>query len=84
MSLVGHFLACHLDFFPTDIGAMSDEHGGRFHQIISNMEKQYQGTLSPSMLADYCWTLRGDVSQAKYTRKSSAATICVLNILSVI
>jgi hypothetical protein len=44
MSLDGHFLDCHLDFFPAHIGAMSDEHGERLPQDISTMEKQYQGT----------------------------------------
>jgi hypothetical protein len=74
MSLEGHFLDGHLDFFPADIGAMSDEHRERLHQDISTMEKQYQGTLSPSMLADYFWTLRRDAPWAKYSRKSSAVT----------
>jgi len=84
MSLEGHFLDCHLDFFPADIGAMNDEQGERLHQDTSTMEKQYQGTFSPNMLVDYCWTLRRDVSQAKYSRKPSAVTLCVMNILSVI
>ncbi|UYV72095.1 hypothetical protein LAZ67_9001801 [Cordylochernes scorpioides] len=29
------------------------------------MEKRYQGKWSPGMLADYCWTLKRDVPQAK-------------------
>jgi hypothetical protein len=84
ISLEGHFLDCHLDFFPANIGAMNDEHGERLHQDISTMEKQYQGTLSPSMLAEYCWTLRKDAPQTKYSRKSSAVTLCVMRVLSVI
>ncbi|GBP60811.1 hypothetical protein EVAR_85072_1 [Eumeta japonica] len=39
MSLKIHFLHSHLDFFPQNLGAVSDEHGERFHQDISNMEK---------------------------------------------
>ena len=39
MSLNIHFLHSHLDFFPENCGAVSDEHGERFHQQISNMEK---------------------------------------------
>jgi hypothetical protein len=35
------------------------------------MEKQYQGKWSLSMLADYCWTLKRDVPQATYSRKST-------------
>jgi hypothetical protein len=56
MSLKVHFLFSHLllDFFPENLGADSDEHGERFHQEISNMEKRYQGKWSLNMLADYC------------------------------
>ncbi|UYV69405.1 hypothetical protein LAZ67_6003482 [Cordylochernes scorpioides] len=39
MFLKIHFLHSHLDFFP-DAGAVSDEHGERFHQDISSMEKR--------------------------------------------
>ncbi|UYV73752.1 hypothetical protein LAZ67_11000718 [Cordylochernes scorpioides] len=66
MSLKIHFLHSHLDFFPDKLGAVSDEHGERFHQDISSMEKRYQGKWSPAMLADYCWTLKRDLPQAKY------------------
>lgn len=33
MSLKVHFLHSHLDFFPSNLGAVSDEHGERFHRI---------------------------------------------------
>ncbi|UYV70282.1 hypothetical protein LAZ67_7002362 [Cordylochernes scorpioides] len=71
MSLKIHFLHSHLDLFPDNLGAVSDEHGERFHQDISSMEKRYQGKWSPAMLADYCWTLKRDLPQAKYRRKST-------------
>ena len=71
MSLGVHFLDSHLDFFPENLGAVSDEHGQRFHQEISTMEKQYHGKWSSRMLADSCWTLRSDVPQAKCIKKSS-------------
>jgi hypothetical protein len=83
MSLNVHSLDSHLNFFPENLGAVSDEHGERFHQDSFTMEKQYQGKWSPSMLADYCWTLRTDVPQAKYSRKSSTVTFR-LYILAVI
>ena len=38
MSLKIHFLDFHLDFFPANLGAVSDEHGERFLQDISAME----------------------------------------------
>jgi hypothetical protein len=59
MSLKAHFLGSHLDFFPENLGAASAEHRQSFHQDSSNMEKQYQGKWSLSILADYCWTLKG-------------------------
>ncbi|KAH9632283.1 hypothetical protein HF086_010208 [Spodoptera exigua] len=70
MSLKIHFLDSHLDFFPDNLGAVSDEHGERFHQDISDMEKRYQGKWSPNMLADYCWTIKRDQPEANYSRKS--------------
>ncbi|UYV84664.1 K02A2.6-like, partial [Cordylochernes scorpioides] len=69
MSLKIHFLHSHLDFFPDNLGAVSDEHGERFHQAISSMEKRYQGKWSPAMLADDCWALKRDLPQATYRRK---------------
>ena len=52
MSLKIHFFHFHLDFFPSNCGAMSDEHGERFHQDISAMERRYQEKWNASMLAD--------------------------------
>jgi hypothetical protein len=72
MSLKVHFLHSHLDFSPENLGAVSDEHGQRFHQDINNMEKRYQGKWSLSMLADYCWTLKRDIPQETYSRKSTS------------
>jgi len=43
MSLKIHFLESHLDFFPENLGEVSDEHCERFHQDIMVMEKRYQG-----------------------------------------
>ena len=61
MSLKIHFLHSHLDFFsPENFGAVSDEHGERFHQDISSMEKRHQEKWNCAMLADYCWNLAGD------------------------
>jgi hypothetical protein len=74
MSLKVHFLDYHLDFFPENLGAVSDKHGERFHQDISIMEDWYQGKWSLSMLADYCWTLKRDVPQVTYSRKSTTVT----------
>jgi len=62
-SLKIHFLESHLDFFPENLGEVSDEHGERIHQGIMAM---YQGKWISSMLADYCWTLKRGVPDNKY------------------
>ncbi|UYV76035.1 hypothetical protein LAZ67_13002235 [Cordylochernes scorpioides] len=59
MSLKIHFLHSHLDFFPDNLGAVSDEHGERFHQDISSMEKRYQ---------DYKHSLEKNLGEAGYIR----------------
>jgi len=52
MSQKLHFLHSHLNFFPENCGAVSDEHGERFHQDICSMEKRYQGKWNCAMLAE--------------------------------
>jgi len=75
VSLKIHFLGSQLDFFfPETLGEVVDEHGDRFHQDTVPMEKRYQGKWTSSMLADYCWTLKRDVPEAKYRRKSYPST----------
>lgn len=73
MSLKIHFLHSHLNFFPENLGAVSDEHGERFHQDINTMEKNYQGKWDPRMMADFCWMLRRDTVEKKHRRKSKVS-----------
>lgn len=68
MSLKIHMLHSHLDSFPENCGAYSDEHGERFHQDISSTEKRFQGKWSPSMLADYCWKIFRDNADSSFKR----------------
>ena len=64
MSLKIHFLDSYLDCFSDNCGAVSDEHGERFHQQIWTWKMRYQGKWSASMLANYCWTLfRGSLAE---------------------
>ena len=70
MSLKIHFLHSHPNFFPPNLGAVSDEHGERFHQDITKMESNYQGKWNPGMMGDFCWMLLCDIPKAKYTRSS--------------
>ncbi|GBL75909.1 hypothetical protein AVEN_234248-1 [Araneus ventricosus] len=70
VSLKIHFLHSHLEFFPENLGSVSEKHGERFHQDISNNGARYQGKWYPNMLADYCWTLKMDIPQAKNNRQA--------------
>jgi len=74
MSLKNPLSGVTLGFFPRKSRRSSDEHGERFHQNIMAMEKRYQRKCTSSMFADYCWTLKRDVPNAKYRRKSNAST----------
>ncbi|KAJ8684676.1 hypothetical protein QAD02_020469 [Eretmocerus hayati] len=68
MSLKIHMMDSHLDFFPENLGAVSDEHGERFHQDIAEMEKRYGTKNNTNMLADYSWT--DQYQYTKYRRKT--------------
>ena len=70
MSLKVHFLHSHLDFFPENMGDMSEEHGERFHQDIKIMEARYQGRGGVTIMADYCWCLKRDCEQSEVARES--------------
>ena len=43
MLLKMHFLFSHLDFFPLNCGAVSNENGERSHQEMSVMGHRYKG-----------------------------------------
>jgi len=63
-----HFLEFQLEFFPENLGQVSDEHVEIFHQNILAMQKRYQVKWTSIMLAQYCWTLKSDVPEANYRR----------------
>ena len=70
MSIKVNFLNSHLDAFPENLGAVSDEQGERFHQDIKVMEERYQGRWDTHMMADYCWGIKRDVPEMTHSRKS--------------
>lgn len=70
MSVKIHFLNSHLDYFPANLGAFSEEQGERFHQDICEMERRYQGRWNVNMMADYCWSLKRHNPAAEHNRKS--------------
>ena len=69
MSIKVHFLHSHLDRFPENLGALSNEQGERFHQDVKEMEERYQGRWDAVMLADYSWSIKRDFV-ATHSRKS--------------
>ena len=71
MSLKLHFLNSHLDYFPDNLGALSEEQGERFHQDIRDIERRYQGRWDISMMADYCWMIHRDVPESIHKRRAT-------------
>ena len=57
MSLKVYVLHSHLEFFAENFRDVSDEHGERFHQDISVIEKRFIEKWNPGMLTDYCWNI---------------------------
>ncbi|GBO16459.1 hypothetical protein AVEN_136244-1 [Araneus ventricosus] len=80
MSLKVHFLDSSLDYFPENLGAVSEVQGERFHQDIKEMERRYQGNWNVTMIADYCWMLQRDNPCKVHNRKSDKRTFeaCVM------
>lgn len=68
MNLKLHFLNSHLDYFPENLGDVSEEQGERCHQDLKTMEQRYQGVWNERMISDYCWSLDRDTTN-KHKRK---------------
>jgi hypothetical protein len=66
------FLFVH-GFFPENLGAVSEEQGGRFHQDIKKMETRYQDRWNINMMGDYCRTLHPETSHKKKSNIRSFA-----------
>lgn len=65
-----HFFHSHLSSFPENMGAVSDEHGERFHQDIKTIQERYDGKSRIKMVADYCWFLMEETDPQSYARKA--------------
>lgn len=70
MSIKVHFLHSHIDKFPSNLGAVSDEQGERFHQDLRVMEERYQGRWDTHMMADYCWSVMRESPGTPHSRRS--------------
>lgn len=71
MSLKVHFLDSHLEYFPENLGEVSEEQGERFHQDMKEIERRYQGRWDVNMMADYCWMIKRDLPTNLYKRRTS-------------
>jgi hypothetical protein len=70
MSLKLNFLASHLDYFPPNLGAVSEEQAERFHQDLKDVEQRYQGRWDVYMMADYCWSVARDDPSKEHSTTS--------------
>jgi hypothetical protein len=52
MSIKLHFLHFHIDYFPQNLGSISEEHGERFDQDIREMEKRCKCGHTANIMAD--------------------------------
>ena len=69
MSIKIHFLFSHMDRFPENLGAVSDEQGERFHQDIKTVEQRYQGRWDSHMMAGYCWAIMTNKISSEHKRR---------------
>ena len=74
MSIKLHYLFSHLDYFPENLGNVSEEQGKRFHLDIRTTKERYQGRWDSDMMADYRWTLIRDCTEQSHSRKSYKQT----------
>ena len=64
-----YFLHSHLEFFPENLRAVSDEHCQRFHHDIAVVETLHKGKSNANMMGDYCWFLQKE-SETRYYRSA--------------
>ena len=79
MSIKLYYVYSHLDYFPENLGDVSEEQVERFHQDIKMMEERYLGRWDAHMMSDYCWTLIHDFTEQSYRRKSYKRTFLQMN-----
>lgn len=70
MSLKIHFLHSHLDFFPENLGSVSDE------QDLKIYEKRYRSFWDKNMLGEYCWSILRETDTNQYKRRSNLYHFC--------
>ena len=70
MNVKVHILHSYLDYFPENLGALSEKQSKKFHQDVKAMGKGYQGKWNISRIADYCRGLIRECSDFHHFRQS--------------
>ena len=70
MSIKLHYLFHHIDYFPENLGDVSEKQVEGFHQDIRTMKERCRGCWSSHMMADYCWTSISVCTEQSHSRKS--------------
>ena len=70
MSFKIPFFELPFDYFPENLGEVSEDQGEGFHQDIKEMERRYQGRWDTNMMGDYCWMLHRE-NITSHKRKST-------------
>jgi len=65
-------LHSRLDFFPENLGEVSDEQVERFYQNIKSIEHRYQGFWNGCVMTEYCWRLYRDALDIVHHRKRNS------------
>jgi hypothetical protein len=52
-----NILTWYLDFFSTNLGAVTGKHGNRFHHEIPAINHRFQDKWGTSIFTDHCWTM---------------------------
>ena len=79
ISIKLHYLFSHLNYFPGNLGDVSEEQGERFHQDIRTMQERYQGPWDVHMMAGYRCTLIWDYTEQSHRLKSYKRTYLHMN-----
>ena len=64
------FLNSHLDQFPDNLGAGSDEQEERLKHDLKIMEERYKGRWDKSMMTDYYWSIKRNCLDEVHKLKS--------------
>ncbi|GBP53241.1 hypothetical protein EVAR_88125_1 [Eumeta japonica] len=74
MSLKVHFLHSHIEYFPENLGAYSEEQGEIFHQDVRDIERRYQGRwdVNSDAVLEFGSTYNPDLGTAPYSDSGHA------------